>query len=505
VNKIVPKCYSEYSLFTQDKETYDIKWQNLNLSINSTSSLLYNTNVKDAFKYTQSNDLNSYPYTAIVNTYYGGGYVFKMMKENNSIETILKQIQDLEKLTWINEQTSAIFLEFTLFNPNVNLFQHCLFVFEITSGGNFVSSSQLTPLNLFDINDTSLISFKIIMYLVYLGFVCILMAIEARELMKSKWIDYFRNAYNYFDLAIVAFSWASFSMYLYRLYSAYEIYNKLKRTDDKSLLFINFQYIASCQILFDFLMGTCVFFASLRFIKTLRFNKRVIVYVHAFKQSFNELISFVVILIIIWMGFVQAFYVLMNAENKEFASIYKSMESCFQIILGKFNSDAFVDSKSFLSEPMFVTYNVIILFIMVNLMVSILVNGFDLARNDNDLSQGDVDIFSYIVAEISSLYPFKSKSETNEIRKNEKKPILADYIQTFEKSVSKFLIMFKKVSRVQHFFKTDYTEYSVETNIRFSRIFVSPEYLLKPNIRANIRVKTNLRSNRIIVLVKFKE
>jgi hypothetical protein len=444
VSKIVPKCYSEYSLFTQDKETYDLKWQNLNLSINSTYLLLYNTNIKDAFKYTKSNDLNSYPYKAIVNTYYGGGYVFKMMKENNSIESLLNQIRDLEKLNWIDAQTSAVFLEFTLFNPNVNLFQHCLLVFEITSGGNFVTSSQLTPLNIFDLNDSSVISLKIILFLIYLGFVCILMALEARELMKSKWIDYFSNAYNYFDLAIVAFSWASFSMYLYRLYSAYDIYNKLKRNED--LLFINFQYIASCQILFDFLMGSCVFFAALRLIKILQFSKRVIVFAHAFKRSLNEFFSFGLIFMIMWMSFVQVFYLLLNTEAKGFSSIFASMESCFQIILGKFNSNAFVDSKSFLSEPMFVAYNVIILFIMVNLLVSILVNGFDLARNDNDLSQDDVDILSYIVAEISSLYPFSGRSKRNDKRKNEKKLIFADSIQTFEKSVCKFLIMFKKVS-----------------------------------------------------------
>jgi polycystin 1L2 len=374
-----------------------------------------------------------------VNTYFGGGYVFKMMKENNSIESLLNKIRDLEKLNWIDAQTSAVFLEFTLFNPNVNLFQHCLFVFEITSGGNFISSSQLTPLNIFDLNDSSLISLKIILYLIYLGFVCILMALEARELMKSKWIDYFRNAYNYFDLAIVAFSWASFSMYLYRLYSAYDIYNKLKRNED--LLFINFQYIASCQNLFDFLMGSCVFFATLRFIKTLRFNKRVIVYVHAFKQSLNELISFGVIFIIVWMSFVQVFYVLMNAETKEFASIYQSMESCFQIILGKFNSNAFVDSKSFLSEPIFVAYNVIILFIMVNLMISILVNGFDSARNDNDLNHVDVDVLAYVKDNIALVNPFVSKRNNKIGTKN----VYIDFTKSFELRIDRYLQILKKV------------------------------------------------------------
>ncbi len=51
----------------------------------------------------------------------------------------------------------------------------------------------------------------------------------------------------------------------------------------------------------------------------------------------------------------------------------------------------------------------------------------------------------------------------------------------------------RSVSHVQHFFKTDYTEYSVEPNIRFPEVF--PEYSLKPNIRLK----------RIFVSVKFKK
>ena len=131
----------------------------------------------------------------------------------------------------------------------------------------------------------------------------------------------------------------------------------------------------------------------------------------------------------------------MNAENKEFASIYKSMESCFQIILGKFNSDAFVDSKSFSSEPMFVAYNVIILFIMVNLMVAILVNGFDLARNDNDLNNVDVDVLAYIKDNIPVVNPFVSKIQN----KIGTKHVYIDFTKSFEIRIDRHLKILKKV------------------------------------------------------------
>jgi polycystin 1L2 len=438
VNKIVSSCTSEYSSFTQDQRSYDPKWQtNSNSSI---SSSLYNINILNAFKYTKSSDLNSYPFAGKVNTYLGGGYVFKMMSTSNHTK-LENQAKTLQNLTWINEQTSAIFLEFTLFNPNVNLFQHCLFLFEITSGGHIVKSSQLTPLNLFDLNDKSLISFKIIMYLIYMILVCILIVTETRHLLKSKWTDYFRNAYNYFDLCIIGFSWAAFSMYLYRFYSAYEINDTLKRNDDKSQLFINFQYTASCQILFDFLMASCVFFASLRFIKIFRFNRRVIVFVHAFKKCLSELVSFGLILIIAWMSFVQAFYILLNTEAKEFASIFDSMATCFQIILGKFNSQAFVGSKSILPLPLFVAYNVAIVFVMVNLLVSILGESFELARQDNDLRRDDVDVIGFAINSILSLNPFVEKTSNT-------KNVYVDFFQNLETSVDKFIFKFKRVIQI---------------------------------------------------------
>jgi polycystin 1L2 len=451
VNKIVSSCTSEYSSFTQDQRSFDIKWQtNSNSSI---SSSLYNINILNAFKYTKSSDLNSNPYRGKVNTYLGGGYVFKMMMIRSNETTLENQTKALQNLSWLNEQTSAIFLEFTLFNPNVNLFQHCLFLFEITSGGNIVKSSQLTPVNLFDLNDSSLISLKIIMYLIYMTLVCILIVTETRDLLKSKWTVYFRNAYNYFDLCIIGFSWAAFSIYLYRLYSAYEINDTLKR-NDKSKLFINFQYTASCQILFDFLMGSCVFFASLRFIKIFRFNRRVIIFVHAFKNSLSELVSFGLIFIIAWMSFVQAFYILLNTEAKEFASIFDSMATCFQIILGKFNSQAFADSKSgFLLAPLlFVAYNVAIVFLLINILVAILLDSYEIARSDPYLDQVDPDMFAYIKETLYSLIPFIDQQATKKKLEDKNKPIYIGFTQTFEKRVDNILEKIKKVIFLSFYF-----------------------------------------------------
>ena len=261
MKEIIPKCSSEYSIFTQDIQSYGVEWKTLNFSSSSNMS-----NIINAFKYTKSNELDSYVYTGQINTYDGGGYVFRMQGDR---ESIYNQTQTLQNLNWIDAQTAAIFVEFTLFNPQIALFQHCLILIEITSVGDIFTSSLFTPINLFDLNNPSLISFEIILYLFYLTLVCFLIVNEVRSILKIKW-SYFKIAYNYFDLAIIGFSWSAFSFFLYRMYGANVISDKLSQSKNICQLenaFINFQYMASCQWMFDYLMGACVFFSSLRFIK----------------------------------------------------------------------------------------------------------------------------------------------------------------------------------------------------------------------------------------------
>ncbi len=153
---------------------------------------------------------------------------------------------------------------------------------------------------------------------------------------------------------------------------------------------------------------------------------------------------------VIWLSFVQVLFLLLNNETKEFASFTDSMATCFQIILGKFNMNIFATSQSSLTVPLFVAYNVIIIFILVNLLVSILVSGFDLARKDADLSQNDPDMFNFLKELVLSVNPFQTKKSSN--KQNQKKSfIYVEFTQTLEKRVESLLIKFKQVEKEKKF------------------------------------------------------
>ena len=155
---------------------------------------------------------------------------------------------------------------------------------------------------------------------------------------------------------------------------------------------------------------------------------------------------------VMWLSFVQVLFLLLNNETKEFASFADSMATCFQIILGKFNMNIFATSQSSLSVPLFVAYNVIIIFIMVNLLVSILVSGFDLARKDADLSQNDPDMFNYLKELVSSVNPFQAKKTLKKKNGEKKSFVYVEFTQTLEKRVESLMIKFKQVEREEYFY-----------------------------------------------------
>ena len=71
------------------------------------------------FKFTSAKDLDSMAYTGNIDTYGGGGYVFRIKGSSKEIRENLKELQQQR---WVNNHTRAIFLEFSVYNANTNLF-----------------------------------------------------------------------------------------------------------------------------------------------------------------------------------------------------------------------------------------------------------------------------------------------------------------------------------------------------------------------------------------------
>ena len=367
---------------------------------------------------------------------------------------------DLERLKqngWIDRQTRAIFIEFTIYNPNINLFSSCLILFEFISTGQIISSSQFAPINLFDINNSSFVSFKIIMNVIYMIFISIFMINEIKEILKHG-LKYFKQFYNYIDLFIISFSWAAFAMFLYRLYSSYEVFNLLQKSRKDfaptaqlntfiQSAFINLQYISYCDDLLQVFLGLCSAFGTIRFIKLLRFNKKIIVFLQAFANSLKDLMALALIFVIVWFSLVQSIYLIFNEKSSQFATFVATMETCFQLILGKFDVTPIINSSPVLGSVFYMIYNVIIVFTLINIFIVILTDHFKEAKLCGDLERVDPDLLGYFKFMLDRLFE-KQETDAKTVKEYKKH----DHINIFSVKIEELALKFDKVIEIKLIF-----------------------------------------------------
>ena len=73
----------------------------------------------DEFNYKTASELDSKNFAAGIGTYGGGGYVLEIKGYITDLERKLKMLQDGD---WSNNRTRALFLEFSVYNAQVSLY-----------------------------------------------------------------------------------------------------------------------------------------------------------------------------------------------------------------------------------------------------------------------------------------------------------------------------------------------------------------------------------------------
>ncbi|VEL16189.1 unnamed protein product [Protopolystoma xenopodis] len=134
LQKLVHNCHQSYSLFTQDDAAYGIAWKDLvNRSDGTNNSAV-------EFTYTSAPGLLAPLHSGHVGLYAAGGYTSTL---KGPVDEMLAKVDWLRDNQWINNVTRAIFVEFTVFNPNTGLFAFVTALFEMPGIGGLLPSFHI--------------------------------------------------------------------------------------------------------------------------------------------------------------------------------------------------------------------------------------------------------------------------------------------------------------------------------------------------------------------------
>jgi len=127
-------------------------------------------------------------------------------------------------------------------------------------------------------------------------------------------------------------------------------------------------------------------------------------------------------------------------------SIQDSIYTTFQIILGNnfIPLLIFFDSRSILIPLVFLAFSISVIFVMLNLLVSVLINYFDVSRADRNLENEDPETFEYLKSVILSIVQIVCRKRT--ILDFEKATKLNHSIDRLNTRIDGFLSRIEKVN-----------------------------------------------------------
>jgi polycystin 2 len=258
----------------------------------------------------------------------------------------------------------------------------------------------------------------------YLALIVFSIFRELSKIYRDK-LSYFKQFWSLIQLLIIIFSLISFTISTYRTYFGEKLLNSflelhsnstnnsnvnIANKDEQIVYFPSFKYLSFWNKIFQMLLAFCPTLATLKFIKLIRFNKIVLLLIASIKSGLVSLVGIVFIFVILFASYIQIFYLIFKDKLYEYSNLVISMESCFKMMLGKFDLSAVIQANPFFGLLLFISFNVCMILITMNLIISSLSDTFELIKNNPSQYLEGNELAAYLSDAVSaSLLNLKAK------------------------------------------------------------------------------------------------
>ncbi|XP_026952518.1 polycystin-2-like protein 2 isoform X6 [Sagmatias obliquidens] len=233
---LMNECYDKYTSENEDLSDFGLK---------------YDTE----WKYSAP-IINSPWHWGFTGVYRNGGYIFTLSKSKS--ETLNKFI-NLRMNSWITRSTRVIFIDFSLYNANVNLFCVIRLVAEFPATGGILTSWQFY-------------SVKLLRYVSYydyfiasceITFCIFLIVFTTQEVLKIKEFKsaYFKSSWNWLELLLLVLCFVAVFFNSYCNIQTSLLLGQLLKSTEK---YSDFYFLAHWHIYYNNIIAITIFFAWIK-------------------------------------------------------------------------------------------------------------------------------------------------------------------------------------------------------------------------------------------------
>ncbi|KAM9770402.1 polycystin-2 isoform 1-T1 [Menidia menidia] len=341
-----------------------------------------------AWIYTAESEMNDSSHWGQVSKYGGGGYYqdLSRTKEASAI-----QLQFLKDQLWLDRGTRAVFLDFSVYNGNINLFCIARLLVEFPATGGVVTSWQFQTVRLIRYV-SSWDYFVAVCEVAFCLFIVYYVVEEVLEIHIHR-LHYFKSLWNCLDVLIVVLSVVAVIMNITRSAMAKNLLNGLL---ENYAAHPSFEPLANLQVQFNNMAAVIVFFSWVKLFKFINFNKTMSQLSSTMSRCAKDLVGFAIMFFIIFLAYAQLAYLVFGTQVNDFSTFQDSVFTQFRIILGDFNFLEIKEANPVLGPIYFGTFVFFIFIILMNMFLAIINDTYSEVKADMSQQRSEMEMSDLI-------------------------------------------------------------------------------------------------------------
>jgi polycystin 1L2 len=170
------------------------------------------------------------------------------------------------------------------------------------------------------------------------------------------------------------------------------------------------------------MLAICSCLGTIKFLHILQFNSTIRTLFRTMSICASELLSFGIVFLISVFAFIQAGYVIFNDSILGLSTFFKSVETGFLLMLGKFQLEVMLLNNPVCSVIFYMTFNIFVIMVLLNLFISMMTDAFERAKEE-EKSADPLGLENYLYEKMAKFFD-SVKKEKNTLIKSPNKETL---------------------------------------------------------------------------------
>ncbi|XP_025102839.1 polycystic kidney disease protein 1-like 2 isoform X2 [Pomacea canaliculata] len=359
-----------YKWEEEERGRFCVGWKSLTCSYDDLETRLS----RAAWTYQTLSDVSVLPVWGEYSTYSSGGYI---MDFSVNWDVMTDTLQELQDGAWLDNQTRAVFVEFSLYNPDSNLLAYMRLVAEFPETGDTLVWKDIKILRIYQ-------HLQPAGAYVFIGEIIALIAVFILTIviivrMKKQKLSFFRNFWQVLDACTVTCSY--FAMTFYALKSL-KVDASMAAWRENRKVYVDFYQAAFWDALYGYMLAAAVFITTLRLLRVLGYNKRLTAIGTVLSMSGRDLLGFSVVFLVVFVAYMSAGYLMFLTSQRDFRSPWNCALALYQILLGRSVLSIISEDGALYAWIYFISFIVLVFLILMTMFQAIVCNASSIVHAD---------------------------------------------------------------------------------------------------------------------------